>query len=303
MSRIRIVHTTGYRYTEAVSFGLHRLVVRPREGHDVQIERLSLNIQPAAEVTWHRDVFGNSIARVCFLEPSDFLEIQNDVIICRGPQPNQHGLLEAFPIKYPVVYPELETALVAGYTAPVYPAESKELHTWLLATFAPRPECDAVALVHQIGTWIYRTIQYRRREDRGVQSPLQTLGLKSGSCRDMATLFLEAVRTVGLASRFASGYLHSASSIAGRAATHAWTEIYFPEHGWFGFDPTLGEGTSHKHIVTGVSAHPRGVMPVSGSFSGPAELYAGMTVSVKIETLSSSETAFSMQPAGTGGTN
>jgi transglutaminase-like putative cysteine protease len=142
-----------------------------------------------------------------------------------------------------------------------------------------------------MGLWIYQNIRYRRREERGVQSPLETLRLAAGSCRDMATLLLEAARSLGIAARFASGYLDSAASAAGRAATHAWTEVYFPEHGWFGFDPTLGEGTSHKHIVTGVSSHPRGVMPVSGSYSGPREHYLDMTVTVKMEPLP-------MPPAG-----
>ncbi len=303
MTRLRIIHTTSYRYTQPVSFGPHRLIVRPREGHDVQIEWLTLTVRPGSEVSWHRDVFGNSVARVRFFEEADCLEIQNDVVVRRGPQPNQHGLLEAFQVRFPVVYSELEAPLIAGYISPVYAEETGGLHAWMLATFAPQPASDAVALVHQVCTWIYRNIQYRRREERGVQTPGQTLELKSGSCRDMATLLLEAVRSVGLASRFASGYLHSASSLAGRAATHAWTEIYFPEHGWFGFDPTLGEGTSHKHIVTGVSSHPRGVMPVSGSFSGPAEFYAGMTVSVKIENLSPMENESLRQPSGAGGSN
>ncbi len=88
-----------------------------------------------------------------------------------------------------------------------------------------------------------------------------------------------------VASRFASGYLDGAASRASQASTHAWTEVYFPEHGWFGCDPTLGEGTSEKHIVCGVSSHPRGVMPVSGSYSGPVSSYLGMDVSVSIRSV------------------
>jgi transglutaminase-like putative cysteine protease len=85
--------------------------------------------------------------------------------------------------------------------------------------------------VDEINRWISRSILYRRREDRGVQSPLQTLPLGSGSCRDIATLLLEVARSLRLASRFASGYLDGAASRAGQVASHAWTEVYFPEHG------------------------------------------------------------------------
>lgn len=285
MSRIRITHTTRYEYAEPVGFGIHRLVVRPREGHDIQVERMELRIHPAAAVTWHRDLFGNSIAMLRFTEDSNQLEIEARATVFRSDQTSLHGLLEAFPVKYPLAYSDLEMPLIAGYIFPVYPEEAHGLHEWLLSTFAIQDGRDAVAIVNEIGAWIYHSILYQRREDRGVQTPLQTLELKSGSCRDKATLLLEALRTINFGTRFASGYLDSASSAAGRAATHAWTEVYFPEHGWFGFDATLGEGTSHKHIVTGVSSHPRGVMPVTGAYSGPAELYRGMTVSVKIEQL------------------
>jgi transglutaminase-like putative cysteine protease len=296
MSFRRIIHTTTYRYKAQVTFGLHRLVVRPREGHDLQVQDLELRIQPACRVTWHRDLFGNSIAAVFFSEPAALLEFRNEVIICRRDLVSHRGLLEAFPVRFPVEYAPLEIPVVTGYRAAVYPEEREELAQWAHGLFAPASGCDAVALVHSMGIWIYRNIQYRRREDRGVQTPLETLRLASGSCRDMATLLLEAVRAVGLAARFASGYLDSASAAAGRAATHAWAEVYFPEHGWFGFDPTLGEGTSHKHIVTGVSSHPRGVMPVSGSYSGPRELYQDMMVTVKIEGLTKEPFTPEIQP-------
>ncbi len=296
MSRIRIIHTTSYRYAEPVGFGPHRLVVRPREGHDLQVERLTLKVQPAAEVSWHRDLFGNSIALVRIFETAAHLSFESDVIVTRADLGSPHGILEVFPVAYPATYSPLESPLIAGYLAPVYPEEAGPLGQWVRALLGLKSGGDAFAFVREIGTWIHRHIQYRRREDRGVQSPLQTLALNSGSCRDMATLLLEAVRALNLASRFASGYLDSASSAAGRAATHAWAEVYFPEHGWFGYDPTLGESTSHKHIVAGVSSHPRGVMPISGTYSAPAELYLGMEVSVKIEQLLPRENSCTIQP-------
>lgn len=285
MSRICIVHTTSYRYTAPVRFGLHRLVLRPREGHDLQVERLTLDIQPRARVTWHRDLFGNSIAAAQMLESSDYLEFRNEVVLIKRDQTSHRGLLEAFPVRYPVAYSTLEQSVIAGYLAPVYPDEAAALRDWLHSTQDLTPGVDAVNAATDVGIWIHRNITYRRREDRGVQSPLETLALRSGSCRDMATLYLEVLRAAGIASRFASGYLDSASAAAGRAATHAWAEVYFPEHGWFGFDPTLGESSSHKHIVTGVSSHPRGVMPISGTYSGPGSPSAEMTVSVKITPL------------------
>ena len=282
MSRIKIIHTTTYRYAEPVAFGIHRLVARPREGHDIQVENFSLRISPAGAVSWHRDIFGNSIALASFSELSDFLEFASEAIVFRRDHTSHRRLLDVLPVKLPVQYSSLEAPVALGYLESAYREETANLRDWTMRTFAPKQGDDAVQLVHEINTWIYRSIRYRRREDRGVQSPLETLKLQSGSCGDMATLLLEIVKTLKLASRFASGYLESAASFTGNAATHAWTEVHFPEHGWFGCDPTLGEGTSEKHIVAGVSSHPRGVMPVSGAYSGRTSSYLEMSVRVNI---------------------
>jgi transglutaminase-like putative cysteine protease len=286
MSRIRISHKTAYRYSKPVTFGIHRLVIRPREGHDVHVETLSLGVVPAAAVGWHRDIFGNSIALASFSEPADFLEFSSVAVVSRRDHVSHH-LLDVLPVRFPVEYSGMEGPVALGYLEPVYREEWDELQDWAARTFRPNQGDDAVHLAHEINRWIFQSIRYQRREDRGVQRPLETLRLGSGSCRDMATLLLEAARSLRLASRFASGYLDGAASRAGQAFTHAWTEIYFPEHGWFGCDPSLGEGTSDKHIVCGVSSHPRGVMPVTGSYSGPISSYLGMDVSVSIEPVES----------------
>jgi transglutaminase-like putative cysteine protease len=285
MSRLRILHSTCYRYAEPVEFGLHRLVVRPREGHDLQVERLALRVQPAATLSWHRDLFGNSVAFAHFSDKGAALEIENEVVVIRRDHPPHERLWELIPVRLPVSYSPLEAAVAQGYQALVYAGETEALRAWVEASFRPQQGMDAIDLVRRMTAWIHANITYRRREDRGVQSPLETLDAKTGSCRDTATLMLEAVRCAGLAARFASGYLDNRAAVAGRAATHAWTEIYFPDHGWFGCDPTLGGTTTLEHIVTGVSAHPRGVMPVSGTYAGPPGVYLGMSVAVRIERL------------------
>jgi Transglutaminase-like superfamily/Bacterial transglutaminase-like N-terminal region len=257
-------------------------VLRPREGHDIQVENLSLRITPAGTISWHRDIFGNSIALASFSESSDLLEFSSEAIVFRRDHTSHRSLLDVLPVRLPVQYSSLEDPVARGYLESVYREEAPALHDWVMRTFAPKQGDDAVHLVQEINRWIYRSISYRRRENRGVQSPLETLRFQSGSCRDMATLLLEIARTLRLASRFATGYMDNPASLAGEAVTHAWTEVYFPEHGWFGCDPTLGEETSEKHIVSGVSSHPRGVMPITGAYSGPAGSYLGMSVSVKI---------------------
>ena len=285
MSWLRIIHETTYRYKTAVRFGPHRLVLRPREGHDVQVKDMRLEISPPFELKWSRDVFGNSVATAYFLSPADQLTIRSEVLLQQtAPFPLQSAR-PTIVVPFPVEFSGLESTVAAAYLATTFPDDVARVKQWVAAAIELRAVSGAEEAVAAVARTIRDTIQYRRRDAKGVQTPGETLAASSGSCRDMATLMLEALRVIGLPARFASGYLDCAASEAGRASTHAWAEAYLPEIGWTGYDPTLGEATSGHHVVTGVSNHPRGVMPVGGTFFGEQGFYLGMTVAVQTERL------------------
>lgn len=284
MSQLTIKHRTEYRYSQPVKFGRHRLVLRPREGHDIQVERMTLRIEPAYHIEWIRDVFGNSVAIVDFSEAAEQLVIDSQVSILQLlPFPTERPH-EPWQVPYPVAYDPLETQVAAAYQSPSFPEDANAVSEWLEEKFTNRNLQDAEALVQALGALVNGSIGYQRRMEKGVQTPAQTIELGTGSCRDQSTLLLDAARSLGVAARFASGYLNCPASEAGRAAMHAWVEFYLPMVGWRGYDATLGEATSQKHVVAGVSNHPRGVMPVSGKYTGRSSDYLGMTASVQIET-------------------
>lgn len=281
MSRLQIEHSTIYSYRQPVTLGRHRLVLRPREGHDVHVEQMNLHISPPHKIIWSRDVFSNSVAIVDFLEQTDRLEITSTVVVSRT-IPSESTIDNLHRVYMPFEYEPNESIVTNSYLCSSFPDDRNELKPWL-SQFTPSG--DAEQLLMNICVWIKDRIKYQRRDVHGVQTPKQTLQLQSGSCRDMATLMMDGVRQLGLAARFASGYLDCPASQAGRSSTHAWVEVYLPIRGWCGFDPTLGEATSLKHIVVGVSQHPRGVMPISGVFSGPTGACTEMLAQVKIENL------------------
>lgn len=283
MSRLSIVHETTYRYRRPVAFGPHRLVLRPREGHDVDVVSMKLVVTPSFSVRWARDVFGNSIATLSFHEPHDVLRIRSEVVLDRAADADEpHEQLGSAP--YPVAYSPLEAHAAAVYLSPSYADDEEAVRSFVASVGVPSTG-DAASALPALNAAIHAGISYRRREERGTQSPAQTIALGTGSCRDKATLLLDAARALGIAARFVSGYLDCPASEAGRAATHAWVEVYLPESGWCGFDPTLGERTSHKHVVVAASNHPRGVMPIAGTFEGGAGDYVGLDVSVTIRQL------------------
>lgn len=279
--KLRIRHETVYSYHRRVRFGQHRLVIRPREGHDLRVESMDLISTPPARVMWTRDVFGNSIATLEFnRRPAKELRIVSEVLVTRTP-PYQHRKHDTAPTPWPPVYDPLEAAVVAAYQQLSYPDDARAVAKWLKARRVKRPR-DVEAVVSQLNTCIHDHIRYVRREEMGVLTPAETIKRGVGSCRDFATLLLDAARSLGIAARFASGYLECSAAEAGYASTHAWVEIYLPGHGWRGYDPTLGTPTTQNHVATGLSNHPRGVMPVTGSFYGYTGAFRAMTVAVQL---------------------
>src|SRR5690349_10906761 len=118
--RLHIEHTTTYDYMRPVQLQRHRLVLRPREGHDLRIERMDLHLEPAHRLQWIRDVFGNSIALVDWLEPSAQLTIVNDVVVERVLPFPSRALHEPWRVPFPPRYDALEAAVTGVYVAPSY---------------------------------------------------------------------------------------------------------------------------------------------------------------------------------------
>ena len=195
----------------------------------------------------------------------------------------REDLGDSWRISLPVAYDLFEEPVVAAYRAVSYPEDFGEVRSWLEQFPEIAKSRDAEAMLITLCSRIASQFKYQRREHKGVQTPAQTLRLGSGSCRDMATLMMDAARALGMSARFASGYLDCPAAEAGRATMHAWTEVYLPLVGWRGFDPSLGEPASLKQIAVGVSHHPRGVMPISGTFNGTRADYIEMVAPVRIE--------------------
>jgi transglutaminase-like putative cysteine protease len=280
MHRIRIQHLTEYLFSEPVTLNPHKLLVRPREGHDVRIESSKLIISPAYSIKWQRDVFDNSLAVVSFKEPSDKLTIASEVMIQHFEQAPFDFMLEDYAINYPFNYADSERADLLAYQQLVFLNDQSTINNWLLQfNYLGMNTFSMLMLLNQT---ISNQFRYQMREEAGVQPPAYTLEHRSGSCRDYATLLIEACRCLGLASRFVSGYLHAPATEEGHASTHAWVEVYLPGTGWKGFDPTSGEVTSSKHIAVAVARNPEAIPPISGSFLGLGSNKPTMHVDVKV---------------------
>ncbi len=270
MKRYKILHRTYYNFPTAVRLDPHTLRLRPKEGHELRIESATLEITPAATLRWHRDVEDNSVATATFDSPASQLSIQSEVIIQQYNQAPLDFLVADYAVDYPFVYRPDDWAVLSPYTMVAEHAARDSLDHWVANFWQSGERIQSYALLQRLCTHIHQSLSYQIREEPGVQAVMETLSRGSGSCRDAAYLFMEAVRGLGLASRFVSGYLHSPPSTANFGATHAWAEVFLPGAGWKGFDPTSGEVVGTDHIAVAVARLPESVPPVAGSYVGPA---------------------------------
>ncbi len=283
MKRIRILHDTTYHYHQAVRFGLHRAMMRPREGHDVRIVGARVLIEPTATVRWLRDVEGNSVAILTFAEPARRLHIHGEADVELLEDNPLECLIDPTARLFPFQYSPEEQVELVPYRLPSYPYDGPALHQWLRNLYQPGQLIDTFQLLHQLNTHIYQSLRYEARDISGVQLPHETLARGAGSCRDYAVLMMEAARYWGFGARFVTGYIQMADGQHG--ATHAWTEIYLPGAGWRGFDPTNNKLVGVEHISVAVAREQEKAMPLSGSWEGPAAAFDRLEVSVQVVAL------------------
>ncbi|MGA7197023.1 transglutaminase-like domain-containing protein, partial [Roseiarcus sp.] len=171
-----------------------------------------------------------------------------------------------------------------------YSDPAGELDRWVRQFVNQGRPTETGALLMTLTNAIKESLSYERRTARGTQTPLQTLDSRRGSCRDYATLMMEAARALGFAARFVSGYLYvpsrdSGETHVGGGSTHAWCQIFLPGSGWVEFDPTNGIVGNRDLIRVAVARDARQAVPLHGFYYGKVEDEQGMVVSVNVRRL------------------
>jgi transglutaminase-like putative cysteine protease len=284
MLPLRVHHRTTYHYRELVSLRPHRLMLRPRESRELRLRSMELLIEPQAAVTWAQDVAGNMVATAAFQHMTSSLIIDSVIDLDLDAISWPVFDVSASAMRYPFRYSEDEWQDLGALTIPQYPDATGRLREWVHAYVRGIPT-DTLALLKDINTGIPGVVAYQSRDDEGTQSPLHSLDRGVGSCRDMAVLFIEAVRTLGFGARIVSGYLHNpnaATGSSGAGSTHAWAEVFVPGAGWITFDPTNRSVGGVNLIPVAAGRNIQQVMPVAGSFHGMTNAFDSMWVEVSV---------------------
>jgi len=283
--RLTIRHTTTYRFNEAVSLLPHRLMLRPRESRDLRLVSHAVAVTPDAVLSWAQDVYGNAVATATFRTMASTLVISSLAELELGGEAWPLFDIAVSAMAYPFRYADDEWTDLGALTIPQVADAAGHLRAWAQRFVRGNPT-DTLALLKDLSAGVSQAINYQSRETEGTQTPIETLNRGWGSCRDFAVLFAEAARTLGFGARIVSGYLYNpdqqAVGSAGAGSTHAWAEVFVPGAGWITFDPTNRSVGGLNLIPVAVVRDIRQATPVSGSFIGMTNAFAGIDVEVRV---------------------
>src|SRR5437868_5386858 len=273
--RVALTHRTTYRYDRPVNLSAHEVRLRPAPHCRTPVLGYSLTVEPAQHfVNWQQDPYGNWLARLVFPERTDKLAIVVDLVADLTVINPFDFFVEPYAEMYPFAYSQALAKELIPFleVAPVTP----RLANWIAAFRSSiRPDESTVNLLVRLNQQLQHEVRYLVRMEPGVQTPEETLERACGSCRDSGWLLVQIMRALGIAARFASGYLIQLKAdvkpLEGPAGAerdftdlHAWAEAYIPGAGWIGFDPTSGLLAGEGHLPLACTADPGNAAPVIG---------------------------------------
>jgi transglutaminase-like putative cysteine protease len=286
MPILSISHVTTYHYNRSVTFGEHRMMLRPRDDSDQKIVEAEFEITPRPrKLIWTRDSLDNHVATAYFCDRACELRFASRIRIEHVPATFCATDIKDFARTYPFAYASEERSSLSRFIRPLSPHPS--IDRWSATFFRKNGSADTHELLCDLTRTIGRTFRHVSRHEKGIQAPVVTLNLGSGSCRDLAVLMIEALGARGIAARFVSGYLHLANDDADCATggnTHAWVQVYVPGPGWIDFDPSGGHVGNENLIRVAVAGDPREAIPLQGTWFGCASDHLAMNVAVRVST-------------------
>jgi transglutaminase-like putative cysteine protease len=238
------------------------MMLRPRESHDQRLLESKLEITPKpTNLRWIQDVFGNHVAIARFAGRAEALRFDSTIRLDHSPADIVDMDIEDFARAYPFIYDAGDLPALVHFIERQSLDPHQQLDQWVHGFLPKGGSTNTRALLVNLTRTIKQTFTYVARHEKGIQDPLLTLKIGSGSCRDLALLMIEAVRSLGMAARFVSGYLHvpdhNDDRNAGGGNTHAWVQVYLPGPGWVDFDPASGRRRSYDDFGADITAGAR----------------------------------------------
>jgi transglutaminase-like putative cysteine protease len=280
-----IDHTTEYRFTRPVYLEPHQLRFCPRTDGSQRVVRFALQIEPTpVGMTQTLDVFGNVVTVAWFNDLHDHMAVRATAEVETLRENPFDFLVTPLNQRLPISYQPWEAALLAPalkrVAVPIHVDPARELAEQLRE--AAREEI--VPFLTRLTETICHRFKVVQREFGSPRLPATTIEQRQGAGRDLAVLWVDICRAVGIAARFVSGY-EGGYFDEEKGQLHAWAEAYWPGPGWRGFDPTNGLAVSDRHIAVAAAADPQHAAPVTATYRGN-NVEAELTTDVLVEATS-----------------
>jgi transglutaminase-like putative cysteine protease/predicted glutamine amidotransferase len=267
--RFDVTHRTVYRYQQPVERSMHLFRLRPFDDVLQRLRRFELSVSSDGNAREYEDVFGNQTRRLVVETPFDEMVVEArstvDVLDC---DPLSYRPLKAR-TTIPLVWMPWQRQVLQPFLLPEELPES-ELHELIeyAMSFVERNDHDLLDTLLDLNESIHREYRYVQGATTLLTTPFETYVNRRGVCQDFTNLFICLARLLSIPARYVCGYLYTGPKHENQAqseASHAWAQVYLPEVGWRGFDPTNGVITQTNHVRVAVGRSWRDATPTSGT--------------------------------------
>ncbi|MCY3845472.1 MAG: transglutaminase family protein [Acidobacteria bacterium] len=264
---ITIRHRTTYTFDAPVFLEPHVIRLHPRAGAAARLVDFGLDLEPAPAVRAENlDLDGNVVTHAWFEGLTATLTVRTHATVETSNTDPFRFLAVDADRSLPYAYaPDLAHRLRPCRSAPdvAHPAVRE-----LALDVARESSRNPLAFPLDLARRLHERFSLERRQDGPPLAPHETVARRRGACRDLAVLFIECCRTMGLAARFVSGYAHTDS--ASPNDLHAWAEVYLVGGGWRAYDPSYGVAVADRHVTVAAAPEPGDAAPITGTFRGHA---------------------------------
>jgi transglutaminase-like putative cysteine protease len=285
---LEIRHTSTYTYANPVTFGVHRAMFLPRPAARGRLLNWSAKTNLRSRIRWVSDGLSNNVTEIEIDEPGNELTFAFQFQgIHFGANSVEQFALAPRAERVPLQYTPDEWTDLVSFMRPHAEDPNVSVAVWA-KSFAVDSGDRTVDILARMLDRFRDSFSYQARVAEGTFTPEETLRSKSGTCRDYAWLMIEALRRLGFAARFVTGYIYDAAldggdvGMSGSGATHAWVQVFLPGAGWMNYDPTNHINAGFDLIPVAVARHPGQAVPLAGSWMGNAADYQGMSVNVAV---------------------
>jgi transglutaminase-like putative cysteine protease len=282
--KLIVRHRTTYHYDKPVERSKHRLHARPITDRRQLLESFELSVSPAVAVMEFEDVFGNMTSAFEIFEPYTELTVEaTSRVTLLDTDPFAFANVPIRP-QFPIVWMPWEQKMLTPYlqSQELPDTQLAELYDYAMS-FVKANNGDLMETLFNINLMLFREYQYVPGSTTVATTPFEVFLNKKGVCQDFANLFITMARLLGLPARYVCGYLHTGNTGESRAAadaSHAWVQLYIPQVGWKGFDPTNGVLPATGHVRVAVGRNYRDTTPMKGTLYTAANEM--MTVDVEV---------------------